>query len=79
MKTTQEHLADLFQGQLATITATEFRRHVGDCLDQTAAGMSFCIKRKGKIVAFLVHPDTADVSHTVESDGSCETLVLNDY
>jgi hypothetical protein len=74
MKTTREHLADLLRGRLETITATEFRRHIGDCLDQAAAGKSFCIKRKGEIVAFLVHADNADVSHVIEADGSCETL-----
>ena len=76
MKTIREHLGDLLRGKLETITATELRYHLGDCLDQAAAGKSFCIKRKGKIVAFLVHADSVDVAHEIASDGSCETLSL---
>ena len=74
MKTISDHLAGLFQGQLETITATELKKHLGDCLSQTTVGKSFCIKRKGRIVGFLVPPSAADITHEIEADGGCETL-----
>lgn len=74
MKTISDHLRTMFQGKLETITATELKHHMGDCLSQTAAGKSFCIKRKGKIVAFLVHASCADVTHEIAPDGGCESL-----
>ena len=74
MKTINDHLVDMFRGKLEAITATELKHHMGDCLTQTAAGKAFCIRRKGKIVAFLLPASCADVTHEIAADGSCETL-----
>ncbi len=58
------------------ISVSELRARVGECLTQAQLGKSYCIKRKGEIVAFLVPASRADVVHEVYSDGSAPTLGL---
>lgn len=73
MKTMADYMRDMLRGEVEVITVTELRAHPGECLTQASHGKSFCIKRKGKIVAFLVPPG-ADVVHEFLPDGSCPTL-----
>ena len=61
-------------GTVETISATDLKKHLGECLTLSSLGKTYCIKRKGKIVGFLTL--NADVAHAVASDGSCETLHL---
>lgn len=70
----KEYMDGMLRGKMDVITVTEFRAHPGECLTQASLGKSFCIKRKGKIVAFLVAPENADVVHEVHPDGSVPTL-----
>ena len=65
---------NMLKGEVETITVMELRAHPGECLTQASLGKSFCIKRKGEIVAFLVSPDNADVVHRILPDGSSSTL-----
>jgi hypothetical protein len=74
MKKIMDYVRDAFKGQVETITATQLRAHPGECMTQASLGKTFCIKRKGKIVAFLVPPGEANVVHQVLSDGSCPTI-----
>ena len=74
MKMMEDYVRDTLRGEVETITVTELRAHPGECLTQTSLGKSFCIKRKGKIVGFLVPPGDADVVHVVHPDGSVPTL-----
>ncbi len=71
MKTVEDHLRETLVGEVETITATELKKHMGECLTLASLGKSFCIKRKGKIVAYLTLD--ADIRHVVKSDGTCET------
>lgn len=77
MKMMGDYMGDMLKGEVETITVTEFRQHPGECLTQASLGKSFCIKRKGKIVAFLVPPENADVEHHILPDGSSPTLNLS--
>lgn len=74
METMKDYMDGMLHGEMETITVSEFRASPGDILTQVSLGKSFCIKRKGEIVAFLVHPTDADVVHEVHSDGSAPTL-----
>ena len=76
MKMLKEYMKDTLQGELEVIDATALKKHMGECLTQVSLGKSFCIKRKGKIVAFLVAPGTADVVCPVLPDGTSPTLGL---
>ncbi len=44
------------KGKTETITASELRARIGECLDLVNLGMTLPISRKGKIVAMLVPP-----------------------
>jgi hypothetical protein len=72
MKTIEDHLREAVQGEVETISATELRKHLGECLTLTSMGKSYCVVRKGKIVAFLTL--AADVVHEVDPAGECATL-----
>ena len=74
MKMLKDYMRHMLQGEVEVIAVTELRAHPGDILTQTSLGKSFCIKRKGKIVAFLVAPGDDNVVHEIHSDGSCPTL-----
>lgn len=74
MKMMKDYMQRMLQGEVETISVTELRANPGECLTQASLGKSFCIKRKGKIVAFLVSPETADVVHHILPDGSSPTL-----
>lgn len=76
MKMLADYMRNMLKGEMETITVTEFRKHPGDCLTQVSLGKTFCLKRKGKIVAFLVSPENADVAHQILPDGSSPTLDL---
>ncbi len=76
MKMLGDYMKAALRGEVEVITATELRANPGECLTQASLGKSFCIKRNGKIVAFLVPPENADVVHTIYSDGSAPTLVV---
>jgi hypothetical protein len=59
MKLMKDYAHEAFEaskGQVEIITPMELRAHPGECLTQVSLGKTFCIKRKGKIVAFLVPP-----------------------
>ena len=71
-----EYTQHMLRGEIEVITVSDLRAHPGDILTQVSLGKSFCIKRNGEIVAFLVHPDDADVTHKIYSDGSAPTLGL---
>ena len=79
MKMMKEYMQNTLQGETKVIAATELRAHIGECLTQASLGKSFCIKRKGEIVAFLVSPKNADVTHHVLPDGSSPTLDLSTF
>jgi hypothetical protein len=53
VKTTQQYLASVLADEVETITATELRAHIGECLTQSSLGKSFCITRKGRVVGYL--------------------------
>ena len=72
LKSLKESVGSLFHGKVENISATEFRANIGECLTQTSMGKTFCIKRKGKIVAYLTLD--VDIIHEVSKDGVCETL-----
>ena len=74
MKLMKDYMDGILRDELEVITVSELRAHPGDILTQTSLGKSFCIKRKGTIVGFLVPPENADVSHEVLPDGSCPTI-----
>jgi hypothetical protein len=74
MKMMTEYMQNMLQGELEVITATELRARPGECFTQASLGKSFCIIRKGKIVAFLVPPGEADVVHPILPDGTSPTL-----
>lgn len=76
MKMMKDYMRRMLRGELEVISVSDLRAHPGDILTQVSLGKSFCIKRKGEIVAFLVHPDDADVVHEVHSDGSAPTLSI---
>lgn len=76
MKMLKEYMHQMLRGEQETITVSELRSSVGDILTQVSLGKSFCIKRKGKIVAWLVHSDNADVKHEILPDGTSKTLDL---
>lgn len=69
MKSLKDH--DINVKGVEVISASEFRRHIGECLTLASLGKTYCIKRKGDIVAYLTL--SADISHDVKSDGTCET------
>lgn len=77
MKTLADYMDHMLDGEIEAITVSELRSSIGDILTQASLGKSFCVKRKGTIVAFLVHPNNADVTHRIEPDGSCETTGHN--
>lgn len=77
MKLMKDYMRNMLKGEVETITVTELRKHPGDCLTQASLGKSFCIKRKGKIVAFLVSPENADVTHQILPNGTSPTLDLS--
>ncbi len=74
MKKMKDYMKDMLQGEIEVITVMELRKLPGDCLTQVSLGKSFCIKRKGKIVAFLVPPGEADVVHPILPDGTSPTM-----
>ena len=74
MKTMDKYLRDALKGEVEVISVTELRAQPGECLTQVSLGKTFCIKRRGKIVAFLVAPENADIIHEVLPDGSVPTL-----
>lgn len=74
MKRVKDYIGKMLHGEVEAIDATELRAHIGECLTLTSAGKSFCIKRKGKIVAFLVPPGEASVVHEIRPDGSSPTF-----
>lgn len=74
MKKLADHVS--LDGEVEIITVTELRAGPGECLDQVALGKVLGITRKGKIVAFLVPPQSADITHVIQSDGSAPTLGL---
>ena len=74
MKMLSDYMRQMLSGGVEVITVSDLRAHPGDILTQVSLGKSFCIKRKGDIVAFLVHPGNADVVHEVLPDGSAPTL-----
>ncbi len=78
MKMMKEYMKNMLKGELEVITVTELRARPGDCLTQASLGKSFCIMRKGKIVAFLVPPGEADVVHPILPDGTSPTLDLKE-
>jgi hypothetical protein len=77
MKMLKDYTRNMLQGETEVISATELKKHVGECLTQASLGKSFCIKRKGKIVAFLVSPENADMVHHILPDGSSPTMDLD--
>jgi len=74
MKMLKDYMQEVLRGEVEVIDATEFRANIGEALTQASLGKSFCIKRKGKVVAFLVAPENADVVHEIHPDGSAPTL-----
>lgn len=74
MKLMIDYMRNMLRGEMEVVTVSELRAHPGDILTQVSLGKSFCIKRKGKIVAFLVAPGDADIVHEVHPDGSAPTL-----
>lgn len=74
MKLMEEYMRDILKGEVETIDATQLKKHLGECLTQASLGKSFCIRRKGQIVAFLVSSESVDVVHTVMPDGTASTL-----
>lgn len=76
MKLLKDYTEQMLRGEMEEITVSDLRAHPGDILTQVSLGKSFCIKRKGKIVAFLVYSDDADVTHEVHPDGSAPTMGL---
>ena len=74
MKMMKDYMQNMLKGETEVIDATELRRHMGECLTQASLGKDFCVKRKGKIVSFLVSPGNADVTHHILPDGSSPTL-----
>lgn len=74
MKTTKDYMRNMLRGEVEVITVMELRKRPGECLTQASLGKTLCIKRKGKIVAFLVPPEDADISHEVHPDGTAPTL-----
>ncbi len=77
MKMLKDYMQQILKGEVEVITATELRANPGECLTQASMGKHYCIKRKGKIVAFLVPPGNSDVVHVVHSDGSVPTLNIS--
>lgn len=77
MKMLEDYMRSTLKSEVETIDATDLRKHLGECLTQTWLGKSFCIYRKGKMVAFLVTPENADVMHHILPDGSAPTLNLS--
>lgn len=75
MKSLKEQLS--LKGEMETITATELRARIGECLTQVSLGKSYCVRRKGEVVAFIVSPENANVRHEIQPDGSCSTLDLS--
>lgn len=76
MKRIEEHLRETLQGEVEVITATELKKHLGECLTMTSFGKTYCIKRKGKIVGFLTQ--SVDITHEIKPDGTCGTLQENE-
>lgn len=74
MKMMKDYMSNMLRGEVEVITVTELRKQPGECLTQASLGKTFCIKRKGKIVAFLVPPGDADIVHEVCPDGTAPTL-----
>lgn len=74
MKTMKDYMRNMLRGEVDVITVTELRSHPGECLTQASLGKTFCIKRKGKIVAFLVPPEDADIVHEICPDGTSPTM-----
>lgn len=61
-----KHLSEYFgemplEGEVETISVTELRAHVGECLDMVHMGKTLRIARKGKMIALLVHPSKAAI------------------
>jgi hypothetical protein len=59
MKLMEDYVRAALKGEVEDISATDLKLHMGECLTQTSLGKTFCIKRKGKIVAFLVTPENS--------------------
>lgn len=55
-------------GKIETISATEFRKHFGECLNQAACGKTFIIKRKNTLIVYLGTP-APSIEAEVESLG----------
>ena len=74
MRMLKDYMDGMLRGELEVITVSDLRSHPGDVLTQVSLEKRFCIKRKGKVVAFLVPPENADVSHKIYPDGSAPSL-----
>ncbi len=74
MKRLVDHMDQESLRKMEVITATALNQHLGECLTLTQMGKTYCIKRKGKIMGFLIPPGGADVPHEIQPDGTCETL-----
>lgn len=74
MKTLKDHVVSAIvaeAGAVEVISATDLRKHLGECLTLSSLGKTYCVKRKGEIVGFLTL--NADIVHRVASDGTCQT------
>ena len=74
MKFMKEYMDSMLKGEVEVITATDIRKNLGECLVQASFGKTFCIYRKGKLVAFLISPDESNIVHEIHPDGSAPTL-----
>lgn len=54
-----------FDGEVATVTVSEFRAAPGDALDRVSRGMEITVTKNGKPVAVISPPETV-----VMPDGS---------
>lgn len=75
MQKLEDHIGKLLQGKVETISTMDLRKRPGECLTQVSLGKTFCITRRGKIVAYLT--PHARITHVIKSDGTCETLDMD--
>lgn len=74
MKRIQAYLQEALQDEVEVISATDLKANLGECLDQSFYGKSFCVKRKGKIVAFIVSPAQGNGLHQILPNEFAELL-----
>jgi hypothetical protein len=70
VKRLEEYLQEALNGEVETITATDLRKHIGECLTMVSMGKSYIIKRKGKTLAYLTLSE--DLSFIKAQDEACD-------